>query len=181
MPLILSPISMITVKPQRPKYPCLLVALCCLLALPCVHAAGPTPSPSASDASPAAKSGSPDPATQLLQTWLHNTGEMANKLFAATEDLKKRTDNRRVFPGGAPETKAPFLRQQVEDLDKQRAGLEADIAKLEDYKTHHAAAWGVEAENLFLEVQISERSIGEGLAELRDRLKEQHRWFLLGH
>jgi hypothetical protein len=116
-----------------------------------------------------------------VQAWLRTTAEAATKLFMATEDLKKRTDNRRVFPGGEPEKKAPYLRTQVEELDKQRATLEAELGKIGDYRNLHGASWGAEAENLFLEIQISERSVGESLAVLRDRLKEQHRWFLLGH
>jgi hypothetical protein len=171
----------------RPNRPCILVLLLCSVSLSVTVAAPPkpssgTPAPAAASAgTPPAKKADPGLPPQQIQAWLHNTADAATTLFAATEDLQRRTDSRRVLPGGAPEKKAPYLRSQVEDLDKQRATLGAEIEKIGDYRAHHAAAWGADAENLFLEIQISEHSIGESLAVLRERLKEQHRWYLLGH
>jgi len=171
----------------RPNRPCILVALLCSVSLSVMVAAQPNSSsfaPGQAEASAGAataKNADPGMPAQQVQAWLHNTADSATRLFAATEDLKKRTDERRVLPGGAPEKKAPYLRTQVEELDKQRATLEAEIEKISDYRAHHGASWGADVENLFLEIQISEHSIGESLTVLRDRLKEQHRWYLLGH
>jgi len=172
---------------DRPKRFRLFLVLLLLSGLSATFAAEPTaarataanrtePAGSVSSGSKAA-SGANSPE---IQAAFRSTADMATKLFAATEDLKARVADRRVLPGGSPTKKAPFLLSQADDLDKQRAKLRAEIARIEEYKSRNLKGWGDDLENQLLEVQISEQSIEQNMTGIRQTLAEK-RWWLLGH
>ena len=159
----------------------LLAIALCLHCFPASQAAEPNAPrpPTAATVPPGSKPGAEAGGAEI-QAGIRKTADVATKLFAATEDLKSRTANLRILPGGSATKKTPYLLSQVDDLDKQRAKLRAEIAGIEDYKVRNPRAWGDDLENKLLELQISERTIAQSLDGMRQYLEAKHRWYLLG-
>ena len=179
----LHPIS----SPAAASFPRLLIAALSLLCLASVPAAEPASARPVSSgkfgknaAEPAGAKPGADAGAVEIQTGLRTTADMATRLYTATVDLKNRTDNLRILPGGSATKKAPFLLAQVDDLDKQRIKLRVEIARIEIYKGRNAKTWGDDLENQLLQLQISERSSAQTLADTRRFLEAKHRWYLLG-
>ncbi len=121
----------------------------------------------------------PDPARVARETMQHLLSTDV-KLFASAEDLHRRTDQRRMLPGGPAEKKSPALLREVEDLEKQNGKFADELGQMEEWKRRNPAIWTEDLENDLLQLKISEGAIAQNLAELRPRLVHKHRWWLPG-